>query len=725
MKLKAKASHGLFPSSVELEAWSWPLSEIGEALVELAYRSGLSTERVAGIPPMPQPVDEETMTQWLHLASSPCEVEMEPVETTYGEVENMLQSVAPALLYVPEIEEGGEARVVALLRSGRWRLRVIGPDRLIYRVAPVALRDAWCAAVDREYGPALADLLQAVDLSERRQVQARRAILGVQLGGMPMRGCWMMRRAPHAALLQQSQETRLPGLGLVFIASHSAALLFTLIGWRLMGHAAIHERFVPGWLWGWALLVLTAMVFQALAALTQGWLAIGVGSLLKRRLLFGSLQLQPEEIRHQGIGQFLGRILEIETVSQVAAAGEFGVLLSGLQLLAALGLLSLGAGGGILASAFGIWSVVVGLLLWRDLKLHEIWAQMYRDMTNDLVERMVGHRTRLAQEASEHWHDDEDALLSQYLDQTARVDRLQVLIQAVLPHGWLVVGLIGLIPVMLGPPPSLVGLAISLGGIMLANQALTQLVAGAPSLVMAVVAWKQLQPLHEAAKRPMEATTVEGGQLAAGLRAEPGEAIIRARGLSFRYREQGRYVLQDCHVDIRSGDRLLLEGGSGGGKSTLAALLSGLRQSSGGILLFRGYDRMTLGGATWRRQVVSVPQFHENHVFTGTLAFNVLMGRRWPPDIEDMIEAEAVCRQLGLGDLLERMPAGMQQMVGESGWRLSHGERSRIFIARALLQGAELMILDESFAALDPATLEQALNYVFERSPTLLVIAHP
>lgn len=89
------------------------------------------------------------------------------------------------------------------------------------------------------------------------------------------------------------------------------------------------------------------------------------------------------------------------------------------------------------------------------------------------------------------------------------------------------------------------------------------------------------------------------------------------------------------------------------------------------------------------------------------------------------MEAESVCQQLGLGDLMARMPAGMQQMVGESGWRLSHGERSRIFIARALLQGAELLILDESFAALDPATLEQSLSYVFERTPTLLVIAHP
>jgi len=78
-----------------------------------------------------------------------------------------------------------------------------------------------------------------------------------------------------------------------------------------------------------------------------------------------------------------------------------------------------------------------------------------------------------------------------------------------------------------------------------------------------------------------------------------------------------------------------------------------------------------------------------------------------------------------LGDLIKRMPAGLQQMLGESGWRLSHGERSRLYIARALLQNADLMILDESFAALDPETLALSLRCVLRRAPTLMVIAHP
>ena len=91
----------------------------------------------------------------------------------------------------------------------------------------------------------------------------------------------------------------------------------------------------------------------------------------------------------------------------------------------------------------------------------------------------------------------------------------------------------------------------------------------------------------------------------------------------------------------------------------------------------------------------------------------------------DFQAAAEICAELGLGELLERLPAGFQQMVGESGWRLSHGERSRLYIARALLQHADLIILDESFAALDPETLVLAGRGLLASAPTLLVIAHP
>ncbi len=101
------------------------------------------------------------------------------------------------------------------------------------------------------------------------------------------------------------------------------------------------------------------------------------------------------------------------------------------------------------------------------------------------------------------------------------------------------------------------------------------------------------------------------------------------------------------------------------------------------------------------------------------------MGRAETPTENDFEEAEAICRELGLGDLLDRMPSGILQMVGEGGWQLSHGERSRVFMARALLQRSDLVILDESFGALDPESLQVAMECALNRAETLMVIAHP
>jgi ATP-binding cassette subfamily B protein len=100
------------------------------------------------------------------------------------------------------------------------------------------------------------------------------------------------------------------------------------------------------------------------------------------------------------------------------------------------------------------------------------------------------------------------------------------------------------------------------------------------------------------------------------------------------------------------------------------------------------------------------------------------LGGEWPPTPEEISEATAVCRDLGPGDFLDRMPSGLQQIVGESGWQLSQVERSRRFMARALLQRAGVVVLDESFAALDPENLQQALDCALRREPALLVIAH-
>jgi ATP-binding cassette subfamily B protein len=303
------------------------------------------------------------------------------------------------------------------------------------------------------------------------------------------------------------------------------------------------------------------------------------------------------------------------------------------------------------------------------------------------------------------------------------MDRSTARFIALVPRGWLILGLVGLVPAFIrgvDSPAGIsqAGIAIAVGGILLAYRAWKRLAAGAWQLAGAATAWQRTLVLFNAAARPDLP-----GSLNAPASAE-ASPIVEARDLSFRYSDRAQPVLRGANLRIAVGDRVVLEGASGGGKSTLVSILAGVREPSSGSVLIHGLDRKTVGAAEWTRRLAAAPQFHENHVLAETFAFNLFLGRPSVLGPADFEEARAICDELGLGDLLERMPAGMLQMVGETGWQLSHGERSRLYIARALLQDAELVVLDESFAALDPENLKRAVECVVKRARSLLVIAH-
>jgi ATP-binding cassette subfamily B protein len=454
-------------------------------------------------------------------------------------------------------------------------------------------------------------------------------------------------------------------------------------------------------------------------------------------LLHGTLNLEPEEIRHQGRGQFLGRVMESEAVEMLALNGGFMAFLSILELILAAIILANGAGGAFHAALLGIWVIVIGIIMFRYYRIAREWAVAYREMSNDLVEKMVGHRTRLAQEDPARWHEEEDQFLDRYLKLSGNLDGIGIHLSALVVRGWLLVGMLGIIVPFITNSSTPQALAISMGGVLFATQALGKLTGGFQSMVGLAIAWEQVGPLFSTAARVRENQSLDffsyrsgdlSSQISPGVSSADeagGEPLLFARDITFRYRPQGKPVIQGFYLQINDGDRFLLEGSSGSGKSTLAALLTGLRNPDSGALLLQGIDQQIIGTDEWRRRVVMAPQFQENHVFSETFAFNLLMGRRWPPRPEDLEEAEAICRELGLDEVLGKMPSGFQQMLGESGWQLSHGERSRLYIARTLLQHADLIILDESFGALDPENLNRSLRTVLGRAPTLLVIAHP
>jgi ATP-binding cassette subfamily B protein len=533
---------------------------------------------------------------------------------------------------------------------------------------------------------------------------------------------WSMALPPSAPFASQLRDAGVLRAARTTALVQLAQQVLAIAGWWLIGRGALNGQIERGWLVAWGLVLLSAIPLRAVGAWAQGSAGLRFAMLLKRRLLNGALRLEPEEVRHQGSGELLGRVIESGAVESLVHSGGLTALLAVVELVVAATVLCLAPGGAIPAIAFGacvVLTVAVAALVGRRMV---DWSDERLRMTHDLAERMIGHRTRLAQEPRARWHDGEDEQLSRYAERSASLDRASSWMQGALPRVWLVVGVASLAPSFLGGASTGPALAVSLGGLILGYRAIAHVTAGIASLLRARVAWAQARPLFEAGAREER---VGATAWAAARSSLESETLLEIRDLHFRYPDRHQPVLRGVTLRVGPRDRLLLEGASGGGKSTLGALVTGLRAPDAGLLLLGGLDRQTLGDSGWRRRVVAAPQFHENHVIGATLAFNLLMGRAWPPRDEDLKEAQDVCEDLGLGPLLERMPSGLMQMVGETGWQLSHGERSRLFIARALLQRAEMIVLDESFAALDPETLERALRCVQRRAPALLVIAHP
>ena len=690
----------------------WPAGRIGEALEALARRSGMRPKSIE-LPPPPANLadDARRLGLWIESATSALGLEAEPEEIRYSDLARKLACAAPAIVRC------SDGRLLALLDAGT----VLGPDLEAHRLGVDVIAAELCADAEAPFSRELAELLETAEVPERRRERVREGLLRERLAGTRIGHAWLLRLSPGASFSLQLRLARVPQRLAALAGAHLIQYVLWLGAWFIVGLGALEGRLDRGLLLAWALLLLTLVPIRGIITWLQGLVSITAGGILKERLLCGALRMKPDEIRHQGAGQLLGRVIESSALESLALSGGFMALVSVIELMLAAIVLGAGAGGIGHALLLLLWVAMATVLGWRYFKEEGRWTESRLSMTHDLVERMVGHRTRLAQEPRQHWHDSEDQQLERYQTVSQAVDRRGAMLMAVVPRGWLVVGVAGLAPAFVSGSRA-AALAVSVGGLLVAYRAFRRLASGMWNLTEAAIAWKQVAPLFEAARRE----EISGSPALATMEsADEREAVMEARDLVFRYPNHSEPVLQRCNLSISAGDRLLLEGPSGGGKSTLAAVVSGMRVPQSGSVLCKGVDWQTLGSAGWRRTIVSAPQFHENHVLTGTFAFNLMMGSRWPPNPDDFREMEVLCRELGLGELLERMPAGLLQCVGDTGWQLSHGERSRLYIARALLQNAELVVLDESFAALDPENLRLALDCVLDRARTVLVIAHP
>lgn len=194
---------------------------------------------------------------------------------------------------------------------------------------------------------------------------------------------------------------------------------------------------------------------------------------------------------------------------------------------------------------------------------------------------------------------------------------------------------------------------------------------------------------------------------------------IKFNDVCFSYDGQ-REVLHKVNLTVPVGSKVALVGNSGGGKSTVTALIPRLYEIDSGSITIDGTDIKEFTISSLREQIAMV--FQDNFLFDGTVRENLLYGKENATDAE----IEFAIKSAYLDEFVKKLPQGLDTMIGERGLLLSGGQKQRLAIARAILKNAPVVILDEATSALDNKSekvVQQALDKLME-GRTTIVIAH-
>ncbi|RJK97582.1 thiol reductant ABC exporter subunit CydC [Vallicoccus soli] len=196
----------------------------------------------------------------------------------------------------------------------------------------------------------------------------------------------------------------------------------------------------------------------------------------------------------------------------------------------------------------------------------------------------------------------------------------------------------------------------------------------------------------------------------------PGATGLRLEGVALTYPGAARPALDGLDLEVGPGDKVALTGPSGAGKSTVLALALRARDPDRGRVLLGGTDARDLALADVRAR--SAWSAQSPQLLGGTVAGNLRLARHDATDAD----LAHVLRALGLDDVLDGV--GLHGWVGESGERLSAGERARVSVARALLSPAPLLLLDEPTAHLDGPLAARVLRVLADDPRAVLLVTH-
>lgn len=197
------------------------------------------------------------------------------------------------------------------------------------------------------------------------------------------------------------------------------------------------------------------------------------------------------------------------------------------------------------------------------------------------------------------------------------------------------------------------------------------------------------------------------------------QGVIDYKDVSFAYEDE-ETVLENINLHVDAGKSVAIVGPSGGGKTTLCALLPRFYDVTGGQVLIDGVDIRTVSQKSLRSYIGIVQQ--DVYLFNGTIRDNIAYGK---PDatMEEIVEA---AKNADLLEFIESLPNGFDTEVGERGTRLSGGQKQRIAISRVFLKNPPILILDEATSALDNESeryIQESLDKLAQ-GRTTITIAH-
>ena len=196
------------------------------------------------------------------------------------------------------------------------------------------------------------------------------------------------------------------------------------------------------------------------------------------------------------------------------------------------------------------------------------------------------------------------------------------------------------------------------------------------------------------------------------------KGAVKFVNVDFKYPDSDKNTLSDFTLDVKPGESIALVGESGAGKSTVLNLLIGFIPPVSGKILIDGINMVNLDINEYRHQIAVVPQ--NTILFSGTILDNIAYG------LERVTEKEVmeVIKDVGLEDMIEKLPDGIYTQLGEHGDKLSGGQRQRISIARALIRKPKIIVFDEATSALDSASekkVQEATSNMMKNCTTFLV----